>query len=79
MREVAQPPLAVFLSGLAALSELRRLLLLARDAGRLKCFAPPGFGDDAFMLHTARESSQHRLEAFAFSVFYLYQRNSFLL
>ena len=71
--------LSVFLGGFAALPQFSRKLLFARDRRRLERLAPTCLGNDAFVLNAAGESAQHRLEALAFSVSYLYQLKSFLL
>ncbi len=71
--------LSVFLGGFAALSQFSCELLFARDRRRFECLAPPRFGNDAFVLNAPRETSEHRLEALALSVSYLYQLKSLLL
>lgn len=71
--------LSVLLGRLAAFSDFGRDLLLACHARRLKRFASARLRNDAFMLHAAGESAEHRLEALTLSVLYLYQLISFLL
>lgn len=78
-RSIALRELSVLLGGLAAFSDFGRDLLLACDTRRLERLATTRFRNDAFVLHTAGETAQHRLEALTLSVLYLNQLKSFLL